>query len=197
MKKKIMLSTTLIAALLMNSPNVAEARSHALDVKVKFVKSDSKKVRLMANQPNNSLDVSIYNEAGEVLFSGKVQTIENLGRQFDLSALADGNYTLIVGGASFWSTQRINIKNGNLVIDSDSYTEVIKPLVMAKANNQFYLQVYANTGIEIKNYYGEEIYSELTDKSKVYDLSALATGKYTFTFVIDGHLFTETVNVVK
>jgi hypothetical protein len=197
MKKKIMLLSTLVAAMLMTNATVSEARTHALDVKVKLVKSASKKLRVVANQPSGLLNVSLYNESGELLYSGQVQTIENLGKQFDLTALADGKYSLTVGGDTFNSTQRVVIKDGNLTIDTESYNETVKPEVKPLAKNQFIVALSVPTSITITDVYGEELYSAVVNESKRYDLSTLPSGKYVLTFVIGGSLFTETVNVVK
>ncbi len=192
-----MLLSTLAAAMLMTNATVSEARTHALDVKVKFVKSDSKKLRVVANQPNGSLNVNLYNESGELLYSGQVQTIENLGKQFDLSALADGKYSLTVSGDTFSSTQRVVIKDGNLTIDTESYNETVKPEVKPLAKNQFVIALNVPTSITITDVYGEEVYSAVANESKRYDLNTLPSGKYVLTFVIGGSVFTETVTVVK
>jgi hypothetical protein len=197
MKKKIMLLSTLLTALLMTNATVSEARTHALDVKVKFVKSDSKKLRVVANQPNGLLNVSLYNESGELLYAGQVQAIENLGKQFDLSALPDGKYSLTVSGSTFRSTQRVAIKDGNLLIDTESYNEVLKPEVKNWSKNQFVIVLTVPTSITITDEYGEELYSAVANESKRYDLSTLPNGKYLLTFIIGDSQFTETVNVVK
>jgi hypothetical protein len=197
MNKKIMLLSTLLTALLMTNATVSEARTHALDVKVKLVKSDGKKLRVVANQPSGSLNVNLYNESGELLYSGQVQTIENLGKQFDLTALPDGKYSLTVSGSTFSSTQKVAIKDGNLTIDTESYNETLKPEVRTLAKNQFVIALTVPTSITITDVYGEELYSAVANESKRYDLSTLPSGKYVLTFVIGGNLFTETVNVVK
>ena len=46
MKKKFMLMTTLVAAMFAVNSNEVKANNHALDVKVKLVKTTNKKVRL-------------------------------------------------------------------------------------------------------------------------------------------------------
>ena len=181
----------------MTNATVSEARTHALDVKVKFVKSASKKLRVVANQPSGLLNVNLYSESGELLYSGQVQTIENIGKQFDLSALPDGKYSLTVGDSTFSSTQQVAIKDGNLTIDTESYNETLKPEVKPWAKNQFIIALTVPTSITIADAFGEELYSAVANKSKRYDLSTLPSGKYVLTFVVGSSLFTETVNVVK
>ncbi len=192
-----MLLSTLLTALLMTNATVSEARTHALDVKVKFVKSDGKKLRVVANQPSGLLNVSLYNESGELLYSGQVQAIENLGKRFDLSALADGKYSLTVTGGTFSSTQQVAIKDGNLTINTDSYNETLKPEVKPLAKNQFIIAVSVPTSITITDLLGEELYSAVANESKRYDLSTLPNGQYQITFIIGDSMFTETVKVVK
>ncbi len=192
-----MLLSTLLTALLMTNATVSEARTHTLDVKVKFVKSDGKKLRVVANQPSGLLNVSLYNESGELLYAGQVQAIENLGKRFDLSALADGKYSLTVTGGTFSSTQQVAIKDGNLTIDTDSYNETLKPEIKPLAKNQFTIALTVPTSITITDLYGQELYSAVANESKRYDLSTLPNGQYQITFIIGGSMFTETVKVVK
>ncbi len=195
MKKKIMLMTTLVAAMFAVNSNEVKANNHALDVKVKLVKTTNKKVRLFVNQPNVILEVALRNEGGEVLYSGFVNNVENIGKQFDLSSLVDGNYTLTVLGSNFTSTQNIAITNGVISVIDGGYNEVAKPEFQAISKNVFGLFTNKPVDVSISNPYGEEIYETTVSENKGFNLDSLPSGKYTFSFVIGNKVFTEIVKV--
>lgn len=195
MKKKIMLMTTLVAAMFAVNSNEVKANNHALDVKVKLVKTTNKKVRLFVSQPNVILEVALRNEAGEVLYSGFVNNVENIGKQFDLSSLVDGNYTLTVLGSDFTSTQNIAIKNGVISVIDGGYNEVAKPEFHTISKNVFGLFTNKPVDVSISNPYGEGIYETTVSENKGFNLDSLPTGKYTFSFVIGSKVFTEIVKV--
>lgn len=199
MNKNTILSTTLFAALLLANTTGAEAKSHALDVKVKFVKTNAKKLRVMTNEINkNNLEVSLRNEAGDILYSGNLSVSQLESKQFDLTALPDGTYSLTVNGQAFYSTQRVKIQNGNLSIEADTYEEVLKPTLNVYGVNRLEVAgINAGTYISIRDAYGEEVYHAMAGNSRRFDLSKLASGAYTFEFALDNKQFTETVNVVK
>ena len=192
-----MLSTALTAAILLGNLNEGMAKSHALDVKVKLVKTTNKKIRLFVNQPNTALEVALRNEAGEVLYSGFVSNLENIGKQFDLTALADGNYTLEVVGSNFHSSQNIAIKNGVINIVQGGYDEVEKPEFRSVGNNTFGLYTDKKVFVTITNRYGEGLYEDSVNQNKGFNLDSLPAGEYKFTFVVGEKSFTETVKVVK
>ena len=199
MNKNTILSATLFAALLLANTTGAEAKSHALDVKVKFVKTNAKKLRVMANEiSKNNLEIILRNEAGEILYSGNVSAKQLEGKQFDLNALPDGTYSMTVNGQAFYSTQRVKIQNGDLIIEAGSYEEVLKPTLNVYAQNRVEVAgINAGTYITIRDAFGEQVYGEMAGASRRFDLRNLASGAYTFAFALDNQQFTEIVNVVK
>ncbi len=193
-----MLSTMLLTAMLLANHNEASAaRNHALDVKVKLVKTGSKKVRVISEQSNTTLQISLHNEAGEVLYSGSVVNLDSFGKLFDLSALADGNYSITINGQNFVSTQSVHIKNGALSIIDESYTEISKPEVRLITKNVFEVLSSAPVSLTITDAYGNEVYNAANAQNKRYDLSPLVTGEYRFQTSVNDKAFVEIVKVVK
>jgi|GEM_PF-6466119 len=193
-----MLSTTLLAAVILAHTGSVAAKSH-LDVKVKLVKTQAKKLRVLATETtNNNVNVTLQNEAGEVLYSGQVAGVENVGREFNLAALPDGNYAMNFSNDSFFCTQRVKIQNGNLTIEEGTYQELLKPQVKAYGLNRVeVMSDVANMQVRINDATGEEVYDGKIAQGRYFDLNLLGSGSYTFVFVVEGQTFTETINVVK
>lgn len=198
MNKNTILSTTLLAALFLAHSGSAVAKSH-LDVKVKLVKTQGKKLRVMTTEnTQKNVDVTIENEAGEVLYSGRVSGVENASREFNLTALPDGNYNMNFSNASFFSTQRVKIQNGSLSIEAGSYQEIVKPQMRAYGQNRVeVMSDVANMNVSISDNNNEEVYKGSIAQGRHFDLSRLGSGRYTFSFTVEGKHFTETVNVSK
>ena len=193
-----MLSTTLLAAVILAHTGSVAAKSH-LDVKVKLVKTQAKKLRVLTTETtNNNVNVTLQNEAGETLYSGQVTGVQNVGREFNLAALPDGNYAMNFSNDSFFGTQRVKIQNGNLAIEEGTYQEVLKPQVKTYGLNRVeVLSDVAAMQVRINDAAGEEVYSGTIAQGRYFDLNLLGSGRYTFVFVVEGHEFTETINVAK
>ncbi|TAG21729.1 MAG: hypothetical protein EAZ14_08890 [Runella slithyformis] len=198
MNKNTILSTTLLAAVILAHSGSAVAKSH-LDVKVKLVKTQGKKLRVLTTEnTQKNVEVTIENEAGEVLYNGRVSGVENASREFNLTALPDGNYTMNFSNASFFSTQRVQIQNGNLVIEAGSYQEIVKPQLKAYGQNRVeVMSDIANMSVIINDNNNEEVYRSSIAQGRHFDLNLLGSGRYTFSFIVEGKQFTETINVFK
>jgi hypothetical protein len=196
MKKNTMLSTTLLAAVILASTGNADAKSH-LDVKVKLVKTQAKKLRVLTTEnTQKNVNVTIQNEAGDVFYSGRVSGVENAGREFNLAALPDGAYVMNFSSESFFSTQRVNIQNGNLRIEEGSYQETTKPQFRAYgANHVEIMSDMADMSIVINDFRGEEVYRGSLAQGRHFDLSKLTNGQYQFVLTVQGYQFVETVTV--
>ena len=198
MKKNTIISAALAAVMLASTVGTF-ANVHRVKPTTSTATVEGKKLSVMANRPEaKAVRVEIRDADGVALHSG----VENSGqfrKQYNLAALAEGNYTLTLSTDQWVSVQPFSIAGANVVLDAANYQEVVMVEVVQVDKNTY--TVLANTknvpllDINILNSYGEIVHTNSVTEAKRFNLNQLPKGVYTFLVSLGSKEFTHKVDV--
>lgn len=166
---------------------------------VKVEKSEQKKVRLYT-QSGNSVDVSIIDVDGNVLYRGLISKNTKGGTSFNLNNLPDGQYYLTAGNNAWWMSQGLTIKANVVNIDARTLQEVAQPILTTYEKNKVEVTLPARNVKEanIAIYDAQNVLVQadtFKGATRRFDLSALPDGAYTFVVGPDQKQFVSRIDI--
>ncbi|WP_375446756.1 T9SS C-terminal target domain-containing protein [uncultured Fibrella sp.] len=189
----------LAAALTLTAAGNAVAQTPAQGAPVQIVKSAIKKIRLQT-PAGATMDVSVIDQTGTVLYSGAVRAKDNRGTSLNLANLPDGRYYVTATNNDFWMSQGILVRNDQVTVDAQNVTEVVRPALVAYAKNKYEVVMpgVKTLNVAIYDRMNELVFTKSFGSSGEvhrFDLSSLPTGEYTFVYGPEQKQFTEHVAI--
>ena len=198
--KQIRLTIAMLAvALTLSAAGSAVAQTSSVFGPVKVAKSATKKVRIHT-PVGASLDISLIDQAGTLLYAGTVKAKDLRGTSVNLANLPDGRYYLTATNNDIWMSQGLTVRNDQVVVDAQNVTEVVRPALVAYAKNKYEVAMPGVKSLTVA------IYDRMNDlvftksfgsdgEVHRFDLSSLPSGDYTFVYVPEQKQFTERVAI--
>lgn len=143
------------------------------------------------NPSESFLNMKIYDEAGNMYYSRKVNSETSVQKLFDFSYLEDGTYKIVLTGKEDKLEKEFEVVNNKLVSKIETNTTE-KTLFRTEDNNLFvtYLSFKnTNFNISINDEYGNEVFNNSYKSeptfSKKFNVKALPKGNYNVRLVSD------------
>lgn len=197
------MAALLISMSLAGSAAVAQGVTNANDGSgvsaVKVVKSENKKVRIYT-QAGSSVDVSIIDTDGTVLYRGAVAGKDGKVTAFNLKNLPDGQYFITADTDTWWMSQGMTVRGNTVNIDAQKVQQVTRPTLTAYEKNKIEMTLpttnVAQTNVTIYDAQSQAVYQD-TFKGAVrrFDLTSLPQGAYTFVVGPNQKQFSSRINV--
>ncbi len=197
------MAALLISMSMAGSAAVAQGVTNANDGSgvsaVKVVKSENKKVRIYT-QAGSSVDVSIIDTDGTVLYRGAVAGKDGKVTAFNLKNLPDGQYFITADTDTWWMSQGMTVRGNTVNIDAQKVQQVTRPTLTAYEKNKIEMTLpttnVAQTNVTIYDAQSQAVYQD-TFKGAVrrFDLSSLPQGAYTFVVGPNQKQFSSRINV--
>lgn len=189
----------LAAALTLTAAGSAAAQTPAQGAPVQIVKSAIKKIRLQT-PAGATMDVSVIDQTGTVLYSGAVRAKDNRGTSLNLANLPDGRYYVTATNNDFWMSQGILVRNDQVTVDAQNVTEVVRPALVSYATNKYEVVMpgVKTLNVAIYDRMNELVFTKSfgsNGEAHRFDLSSLPTGEYTFVYGPEQKQFTEQVAI--
>jgi hypothetical protein len=189
----------LAAAWTLTTGGSAVAQTPASVAPVSIVKSAIKKIRLQS-PVGATMDVSVIDQVGTLLYSGSVRNKDNRGVSLNLANLPDGRYYVTATNNDVWMSQGITVRNDQVSIDAQNVTELVRPAVVAYAKNKYEIVMPGVKSMTVAIYdrMNELVFARAfggTDKVHRFDLNSLPSGEYTFVYGPEQKQFTERVAI--
>ena len=198
MKKNTIISAALVAVMLASTVGTF-ANVHRVKSTISAATVEGKKLNVVANRPEASaVRVEIRDAFGIAQYDG-TENSGQFNKQYNLAALAEGNYTLTLSTDQWVSVQPFSIAGANVLLSTANYQEVVKVAVAQLVNNRFVVQ--ANTknvpllGVSLVNSYGEVVHTDTVTEAKQFNLNKLPKGKYAFVVSLGNKEITQNVVV--
>lgn len=198
--KQIRVTIAMLAvALTLTAAGSAAAQAPAQGAPVQIVKSAIKKIRLQT-PVGATMDVSLIDQTGTVLYSGAVRAKDNRGTSLNLANLPDGRYYVTATTNDFWMSQGILVRNDQVTVDAQNVTEVVRPALVAYAKNKYEVVMPGAKTLNVAIYdrMNELVFTKSFGSAGEvhrFDLSSLPTGEYTFVYGPEQKQFTEHVAI--
>lgn len=188
-----------VALTLTAAAGSAVAQTPVSNAPVKVVKSSVKKIRLQT-PVGATMDVSVIDQTGTVLYSGQLRAKDSRGTSLNLASLPDGRYYVTATNNDVWMSQGIVVRNDQVSVDAQNVTEVVRPALVAYAKNKYEVVMPGVKSLTVA------IYDRLNDlvftksfgsagEVHRFDLSSLPLGDYTFVYGPEQKQFTERVAI--
>jgi len=198
--KQIRLTIAMLAvAFTLTAAGSAVAQISTVAGPVKIAKSATKKVRIHT-PVGTTLDISLIDQAGTLLYAGTVKAKDLRGTSVNLANLPDGRYYLTATNNDLWMSQGLTVRNDQVVVDAQNVTEVVRPALVAYAKNKYEVAMPGVQSLTVA------IYDRMNDlvftksfgsdgEVHRFDLSSLPSGDYTFVYGPEQKQFTERVAI--
>ncbi|ARK12717.1 hypothetical protein [Fibrivirga algicola] len=198
--KQIRLTIAMLAvAFTLTAAGSAAAQTSTVAGPVKIAKSATKKVRIHT-PVGTTLDISLIDQAGTLLYAGTVKAKDLRGTSVNLANLPDGRYYLTATNNDLWMSQGLTVRNDQVVIDAQNVTEVVRPALVSYAKNKYEVAMPGVQSLTVA------IYDRMNDlvftksfgsdgEVHRFDLSSLPSGDYTFVYGPEQKQFTERVAI--
>ncbi|WP_372756222.1 hypothetical protein [Labilibaculum sp.] len=145
----------------------------------------------ITNSSESAVNMKIYDEAGNLYYSNKLNGEVSAQKLFDFSYLEDGTYKIVLAGKEDTVEKQFEVVNNKLVSDSETVASE-KTLFRADKDNLFvtYLSFNNTTfDITINDEFGNEVFNNSYDSkptfSKKFNVEALPKGDYKVRLVSD------------
>lgn len=189
----------LAVALTLTTAGSAVAQTTTQVSPVSIAKSAIKKIRLHT-PAGATMDVSVIDQVGTVLYSGSLKAKDQRGTSINLANLPDGHYYVTATNNDMWMSQGITVRNDQVSVDAQNVTELVRPELVAYAKNKYELVMPGVKTLTVA------IYDRMNDlvftksfgsggEVHRFDLSSLPSGDYTFVYGPEQKQFSERVAI--
>ena len=197
--KRFQITIALLAATLtLSTAEMAVAQSASAKSIVTVRQSATKKVRVFS-PVKSTMDVSVIDESGTLLFQGYLRPQDVRGTSVKLTNLPDGLYFITANNEDVWMSQGITVRNDQVRIDAQRVTELVRPALVAYAQNKFEVVMPGVKALDVAIYdrANDLVFSQSfnQDKAHRFDLTSLPSGNYTFVYGPKQKQFTERVAI--
>lgn len=195
-KMKTQITKAMVAMMLLASGFLANANEGVREISLNT--ESSKSVILKMNNLKAGTEVTLWNEAGKILFKDEVNEA-SYSKIFNLKQLEKGELTLEVESSESLEILPISVTEDEAQFIKKEEKFFAKPIV--RLNNDM-VKVFLrseHTGYEMKitDQNGSSVYKEQIGENKSglmrYDVSKLSKGKYNIQFTADGRSFYHTI----
>jgi len=166
---------------------------------VRVTTSENKKVRIYT-QAGSSVDVTLIDTDGTVLYRGAIAGKDAKVTAFNLKNLPDGQYFITAGTDAWWMSQGMTVRGNAISIDAQKLQQVAQPTLTAYEKNKIEVALPATnvdmTNVTIYNAESQAVYQD-TFKGAVrrFDLTSLPQGAYTFVVGPDQKQFSARIDI--
>jgi len=194
--KKILKFSLVLAAVVLTA---VQAHAGNADFSLDLIKEEGKTVSFSLKEITK-IDLSIYDINDGLIYQEKVTSEDNINRTYDLTALPDGIYFLKAESDLKISKYKIEVVGNKAKLSADAISEMYKPVLVNK-NGIVTVNILnlkkAPVTVVIYNADQTEVYNETLAAElyvgKIFDLSSVQRGKYTFEITYNGKTFIDTV----
>lgn len=193
MKKAI---RTIVAVLLLFvAANVNAA--DGLDLKI----NDQQNLVVELQGVESRAVLSLRDEYGTVIFKDQFLNQNNYSKTLSFEDLPNGSYSLTLDKEFTVSTSTIHKSGKNLIVDSEKYEFVFKPMFKTYGKKVLVYMANpteSNTEIEIYDLSGEQVGNLKTKDivlKKTFDFTEVPSGEYTLKVKSGDHVFYKTLQI--
>jgi Secretion system C-terminal sorting domain len=132
------------------------------------------------NELGSPVSVKVYDQAGEMVYVDNIKGQTELRRNYDLSQLGRGIYTVEISNGEFKTSDRIAV--GGAKLNPTPFNAYISPALIDGSFKVAYQGGDQGTYITVKDANGTLLYSERNESenfARKYNISTLKTGTYT------------------
>ncbi|MAG85946.1 MAG: hypothetical protein CMB97_00820 [Flavobacteriaceae bacterium] len=146
-------------------------------------------------------NLSVTDDSGEVIFSGRIKHNGNLVRLFDFSQLNNGTYTVEISKDFEIEIVDLQVNNKEVKILNDTQTKIYKPVVRAEEGVVIVSKIGLDTNnMDVELYFEDElIHSENVEGkdvlNRVYKLDKTVKGEYTAVIKSNGRVYTKNFRI--
>ncbi len=160
--------------------------------------NETTKFRLaFVNEQGSNVSVKVYSEAGKMVYVDNIKGHTELKRNYDLSELGRGIYTVEISNGEFVTSNRIAV--GGAQLNATPFSAYISPSLIDGAFKVAYQGGAEGVYVTVKDANDTLLYSERNENdnfARKYNISSLKAGSYTVT-VDNGSKTLEQTYVVK
>jgi len=200
MKKVNVLLIT--AALVLISISTIIATEVPASIYVTKAGESNKIILNLENMAADRVICEFRSEDGDLFFRDEVITAENVSKQYDLSQLPNGRYTIEVNDLMKIERLNLSIYNGSVQLNERVADITFKPTVwlnedksvdfnLMTLGSSASLSIYDTRGNELKS----DRFKKVNVASKRYDLSKVEAGIYRVVISHKGETFTHTLTL--
>jgi hypothetical protein len=194
--KKILKFSLVLATVVLTA---VQAHAGNADFSLDLIKEEGKTVSFSLKEIKK-IDLSIYDINEALIYQEKVVSEDHINRTYDLTALPDGIYFLKAESDLKVTKYKIEVVGNKAKLSADAISEIYKPVLVNK-NGIVTVNILnlkkASVTVAIYNSDQTEVYNEVLGATlyvgKIFDLSSVQGGKYTFEITYNGKTFIETV----
>lgn len=196
------MKTTLRKCLLMILVLVSLTSYASVDPVVRVKITEAKAFALYMSDWSGQVSISIKDINGYVLHQESLEDLNGYAEKYNIKALPNGLYFLEVEDTDLIKVFPITVQGQEVTLGEED--NIYKPLVSQIAGFVDVTRVAKNQGpltVTISDHTGDLVFKETFSRNKHlrqrYDLTALDAGKYNFSFLIEGRVFHEVVDIKK
>lgn len=196
--KKILKFSLVLATVVLTA---VQAHAGNADFSLDLIKEEGKTVSFSLKEIKK-IDLSIYDINEALIYQEKVVSEDHINRTYDLTALPDGIYFLKAESDLKVTKYKIEVVGNKAKLSADAISEIYKPVLVNK-NGIVTVNILnlkkAPVTVAIYNSDQTEVYNEVLGATlyvgKIFNLSSVQGGKYTFEITYNGKTFIETVAI--
>ncbi|WP_138432424.1 hypothetical protein [Winogradskyella algicola] len=150
---------------------------------------------------NEGHNLSVTNDSGEVIFSGRIKHDGNLVRLFDFSQLSNGIYTVEISKDFEIEVVDLQVTNKSVKILNDTQTKIYKPVIRSEEGLLIVSKIGLDTNEMVVELYFEDelIHTENVEGkdvlNRVYKLDNTISGDYTAVIKSNGRVYTKNFKI--
>jgi hypothetical protein len=170
---------------------------------LKIVNGEKKVLTLISNNANNTnVTIRIFDEQGIGLLKDDIAVDSKFTKSYDLSKLPKGTYEVEIEDDLSFRKYIVTTTSNTLEIIQNSEEKIFKPMIKLEKNIVLFNMLNLKSGeveLAFNNEQGDEIYFEkiqnMTTIHKSFDLSKLASGRYSISVKTKAKVFNLEVNL--
>ena len=166
-------------------------------------KENTKLTHLSFGDIKEGAVIVIKNNAGLILYKESVKKSGAYSKDFDLTALPDGDYYFEVDKQFKIKIIPFTVISDTVMFNKEEEVTVSKPRVVVKGNNVFISRLaLENTPLKIKIYYegydlvfSEALNNDAQRVKRIYDFSRVTSGNYEIVMESEGRTFIKNIKM--
>lgn len=146
-------------------------------------------------------NLSVTDDSGKVIFSGRIKHNGNLVRLFDFSQLNNGTYTVEISKDFEIEVVELQVENKEVKILDNTQTKIYKPVIRSEEGLLIVSKIGLDTNeMKVELYFEDElIHTENVEGkdvlNRVYKLDKSVTGDYTAVIRSNGRVYTKNFSI--
>jgi flagellar hook assembly protein FlgD len=173
------------------------------DLHTSLRKTGEKSFALYLNGLSTNVQIVITDQEGHTLYKEQLKDQERFAKNFNLDNLNEGGYELRIEDGTKINSIQMNIEGKTVLFNEEEVT--FKPSTSINNSRVHVAMSDMNDSeleVVIKDHMNDQVFMEVVENKeegldRIYDLSKIAGGEYTFIFYSNGHTFIQPVNIKK